>query len=146
MASESAAKAQLLVVSLLNDTPISGDLPPLRALCTSIQHLAVDELVQIVRLITARFHLLNKVEQLQIIEINRERARGATSDIPRSESVRSAVRSLERRGSSREKMIESLEQLKIEPTLTAHPTEARRRTILDKQMDTEGLFSDLCLT
>ena len=133
--SESAAKAQLLVDSLLNDTPISGDLPPLRALSTSIQHLAVDELVQIVRLITARFHLLNKVEQLQIIEINRERARGATSDIPRAESVRSAVRSLERRGSSREKIIESLEQLKIEPTLTAHPTEARRRTILDKQME-----------
>ena len=101
----------------------------------SIEELSVEELIQIVRLITARAHLLNKVEQLQIIRINRERAKDATKESPRNESVRSAILKIEQRGRSKAEIQKSLGKLRIEPTLTAHPTEARRRTILDKQLE-----------
>ena len=132
---ETATQAHHLAGRLGNQDSGPEEMDTLRAISMSIQEMSVDELIQIVRLITARFHLLNKVEQLQIIRINRERAQAATKESPRSESVRSAVLELENRGRSRSEIQQALAGLKIEPTLTAHPTEARRRTILDKQLE-----------
>ena len=77
--------------------------------------MSLEELIQIVRLITARFHLLNKVEQLQIIRINRERSKAATKASPRTESVRSAILELEHQGRSKSEIQNSLSLLKIEP-------------------------------
>ena len=128
-------KAQALVDQLERQKSSSNELATLRKMARSIEELSVEELIQIVRLITARFHLLNKVEQLQIIRINRERAKDATKESPRNESVRSAILKIEQRGRSKAEIQKSLGKLRIEPTLTAHPTEARRRTILDKQLE-----------
>ena len=91
---------------------------------------ALDERTKfdILRLITARFHLLNKAEQLSIAEINRAREAGATPDAPRPESLDDAVLRLGRAGTSPSDLPRILAGLRIEPTLTAHPTEARRRT------------------
>lgn len=128
-------KAQALVNQIDCQESSADELSTLRTMASSIQQLSFEELIQIVRYITARFHLLNKVEQLQIIRINRERAKDATKESPRSESVRSAILELEHRGRSTSEIQSALQKLKIEPTLTAHPTEARRRTILDKQLE-----------
>ena len=98
---ETATQAHHLAGRLGNQDSGPEEMDTLRAISMSIQEMSVDELIQIVRLITARFHLLNKVEQLQIIRINRERAQAATKESPRSESVRSAVLELENRGRSR---------------------------------------------
>ena len=132
---DTAKKAQALVDQLERQKSSSNELATLREMARSIEELSVEELIQIVRLITARFHLLNKVEQLQIIRINRERAKDATKESPRNESVRSAILKIEQRGRSKAEIQKSLGKLRIEPTLTAHPTEARRRTILDKQLE-----------
>ena len=140
---EGATKTQTLVDQLDGQHSFSNELATLRLIGSSIQGMPLEELIQIVRLITARFHLLNKVEQLQIIRINRERSKAATKASPRAESVRSAILELEHQGRSRSEIQNALGLLKIEPTLTAHPTEARRRTILDKQLEVASTLVEL---
>ena len=88
---EAATRTQTLVDQLDGQHSFSNELATLRLIGSSIQGMSLEELIQIVRLITARFHLLNKVEQLQIIRINRERSKAATKASPRTESVRSAI-------------------------------------------------------
>ena len=97
----------------------------------------------IIRLVTARFHLLNKAEQLSIAEINRSRQAEATPDKPRPESLDDAFRRLKQAGKGPAEARDLLGRLQIEPTLTAHPTEARRRTILDKQLEIAQCVKDL---
>ncbi len=93
------------------------------------------EIAAVVRLVTARFHLLNKAEQLTIAHVNRERERRATADRPRPESLEVALRELRGEGWARDRLGALLAEIDVQPTLTAHPTEARRRTILDKQLE-----------
>ncbi|MEN0021176.1 MAG: phosphoenolpyruvate carboxylase, partial [Planctomycetota bacterium] len=83
--------------------------------------------------LTIRFHLRNKAEQLAIARINRLREHAATVDKPRPESIFEAVHKLKADGCSLEDVLGVLGSLDIEPTLTAHPTEARRRTVLHRQ-------------
>jgi phosphoenolpyruvate carboxylase len=83
--------------------------------------------------LTLRFHLMNKAEQLTIASINRERECGATEHSPKPESIAEAVSRLQHAGRSLEDVVALLGRVDIQPTLTAHPTEARRRTVLQKQ-------------
>jgi phosphoenolpyruvate carboxylase len=87
----------------------------------------------LLKALTLRFHLVNKAEQVEIIRINRDRARAATRDQPRGESIAEAVAQLHRRGWPLDRVLDVLARLDIQPTLTAHPTEARRRSVLRSQ-------------
>ncbi len=89
-----------------------------------------DALLAAVRTLTAGFHLVNKAEQIEIVRINRERAMTATAEAPRRESVAGAIRHLRDAGLDAGQALALVARLDIQPTLTAHPTEARRRTIL----------------
>ncbi len=111
-----------------------GDDDALAKAAESIGKLSTDDLESITRYVTARFHIFNKVEQLRIIRINRERSRNATPDKPRPESIEAAVVRLGSQGISAEAIAKAAGRLDITPTLTAHPTEARRRSVLDKQV------------
>jgi len=91
------------------------------------------KLASLLRYITTRFHLLNKAEQLHIAEINRGRERRATPSEPRTESIAEAVSILRNQGMSTGEIETLAAGLDVEPTFTAHPTEARRRSILSKQ-------------
>ena len=88
-----------------------------------------DQLLAAVRTLTAGFHLVNKAEQIEIVRVNRERAMRA-GGAPRSESVAQAVAHLRDAGYSADEALALVGRLDIQPTLTAHPTEARRRTVL----------------
>jgi phosphoenolpyruvate carboxylase len=107
-----------------------------------IRGLSHDEIVWLLRSYTAFFHLVNQAEQQEIVRINRERARRAR-ETPRPESVDAAVAALKREGASLEEAVAMLSRLDIQPTLTAHPTEARRRSILDKQRRISDLLRRL---
>jgi phosphoenolpyruvate carboxylase len=102
-----------------------------------------DRLHWLLRAFTAFFHLVNKAEQLEIARINRERAASATPDEPRAESVAEALFLLRERGLTREVVSERLARLDVIPTFTAHPTEARRRTVLHKQGEAAELLEAL---
>jgi phosphoenolpyruvate carboxylase len=86
---------------------------------------------RLLRAFTVFFQLLNTAEQKEIVRVNRERlAKNPRS--PRAESIRDAIRRLHDAGVSADEMQSLLNKVQIAPTLTAHPTEARRRAVLDK--------------
>lgn len=96
-----------------------------------VRALAPRELGDVLRFVTARFHLLNQAEQVQISDINRERAHAATPQCPRSESLVECMVRLKAAGLSAEQVRSLIARLDVQPTLTAHPTEAKRRSVLD---------------
>lgn len=77
------------------------------------------------RALTALFQLLNIAEQKEIVLANRRRR-------PRPESLEEALTKLAAQGRTAVEVAELIRQAHIAPTLTAHPTEARRRAVLDK--------------
>jgi phosphoenolpyruvate carboxylase len=125
---------------------------------TRIADLDEETITRLLHVYTTFFHLANQAEQQEIIRINRERARqagpadwpvgpgagdGAPDGQPRPESIDAAVAQLKADGYSLDEVVALFGQLDIQPTLTAHPTEARRRTVLRKQKRIAGLLSTL---
>ncbi|MFW6330764.1 MAG: phosphoenolpyruvate carboxylase [Gemmatimonadota bacterium] len=96
----------------------------------------------LLRSYSAFFHLVNQAEKREILRINRDRSRAARGD-GRPESIVDAVARLEREGRTLEQVLQALARLDIQPTLTAHPTEARRRTLLRAQRRVVELLSEL---
>jgi len=108
-----------------------------------VHRLELEDMVWVLRAFTAFFHLANQAEQHEIVRINRERGRETGGEAPRPESIEAALRQLRGDGRSPDEMQDLLNRLDIGPTLTAHPTEARRRSILDKQRRISALMSAL---
>jgi phosphoenolpyruvate carboxylase len=95
--------------------------------------LPAETIRRLLRHLAIRFHLRNKAEQVHIVRVNRHREAAASDARPRPESIAEAIGELKRRGVAFEDLLAALERLDIEPTLTAHPTESRRRSIVAKQ-------------
>jgi phosphoenolpyruvate carboxylase len=91
----------------------------------------------------AYFHLVNQAEKHEIIRINRERSRGEDAGSARPESIDAAVAVLRRQGWPLADVLALLAELDIQPTLTAHPTEARRPSVLHKQRRVAQLLTEL---
>ncbi len=104
--------------------------PAFDRLATAIEGESVEALSAVLRTLTAYFHLVNKAEQIEIVRVNREREMAATAEAPRGESIAHAVAGLAASGLDAEAAAALVARLDIQPTLTAHPTEARRRTVL----------------
>ncbi len=79
----------------------------------------------------AYFDLVNLAEEHQRVRLLRQREDELFPE-PVHESIGEAIALLKQRGVSNEDMAALLENLSVELVLTAHPTEARRRTILSK--------------
>ena len=107
-----------------------------------IEKTETDDLLAVLRAYTTFFHLVNKAEQLEIVRINHERAQAATKERPRGESIADAIHELKMQGKSLDEALALIGQLDIQPTFTAHPTEARRRTILLHQQRIATLLED----
>jgi phosphoenolpyruvate carboxylase len=107
-----------------------------------ISRCPVADLSWLLRTYTAFFHLINQAEKQEIIRINRDRARSVDTQ-PRKESVDEAVGLLKARGVSVNRLLAAIDALDVQPTLTAHPTEARRRSILFKQQRIAQLLTAL---
>jgi phosphoenolpyruvate carboxylase len=86
------------------------------------------------------FHLVNQAEKQEIVRVNRSRSVGPA---PRPESIDAAFAELRARGCTAEDVVALVAGLDMAPTLTAHPTEARRRTVLHKQRRVAGLLARL---
>ena len=100
---------------------------------SKIMDLSNDQIAQFLRYFTVFFHLMNSQEQREITRINHERAMSTGPDSPRSESIAEAVYHLKKAGFSADEAVGVIAKLDIQPTITAHPTEARRHSVLIKQ-------------
>jgi phosphoenolpyruvate carboxylase len=98
-------------------------------LVDDISALPLDVMEDLVRAFTLFFYLVNAAEENHRLRALRQRAR-ASSPEPLSESVAAAIKSLATHAVSANDVQLLLEQLKVNPVLTAHPSEARRRTVL----------------
>jgi phosphoenolpyruvate carboxylase len=90
--------------------------------------LSLDELDGVAHAYTQLFHLVNAAEEQHRIRVLRRRDR---KEAPPDGSVAAAVAELARAGVSADEMRAQVARLFVMPVLTAHPTEARRRTLLD---------------
>jgi phosphoenolpyruvate carboxylase len=97
---------------------------------------------RLLRAFTVFFQLLNTAEQKEIIRVNHARQAQAVKT-PRSESIRDAIFRLAQSGVTADQLQSLLYQIAICPTLTAHPTEARRRSVLDKLQAIAGCLVQL---
>jgi phosphoenolpyruvate carboxylase len=80
---------------------------------------------------TVYFDLVNVAEEDYRVQALRERQRDQYPQ-PINDSIAAAIEQLKQRGVTDAQLATALNQLHIELVLTAHPTEAKRRTILSK--------------
>jgi len=83
--------------------------------------------LDVVRAFTMYFHLINMAEENQRLRRIAERE---VEDRPRDESIGSAIRALRESAVPENDVRGLLQDLAIRPVITAHPTEARRMTVL----------------
>jgi phosphoenolpyruvate carboxylase len=101
------------------------------ALAAELAGLDVDRAEVVIRAFSLYFRLVNLAEERDRVRAARRRER-AERDRPAADSIAGTLADLRRlaaAGSSGE-LDELLGRLRISPILTAHPTEARRRTLL----------------
>jgi phosphoenolpyruvate carboxylase len=99
-----------------------------RKLAAELDAVDLPDAEVLIRAFSLYFQLTNLAEEKQRIRRLRQRQRSAPRGVV-DESVAAAVRSLRRQRSDAE-VDELVGRLSISPVLTAHPTEARRRTLL----------------
>ena len=117
-----------------------GDTGASRALAETIAALDVDTQAVVLRAFTVYFHLANIAEQHQRVRRRREHEReGGT---PR-ESLSEALELLEREGVPADEVAAAASRVSVELVLTAHPTEALPRTILEKHRRIAELLDEL---
>jgi phosphoenolpyruvate carboxylase len=90
---------------------------------------------QLARAFTVLFQLANTAEQKEIVRVNRSRPE-------RRESISDAILALKNRGCTADDVRALLAKIEIAPTLTAHPTEAKRKAVLDKLQSIALLLAD----
>lgn len=100
----------------------------------------------VLKAFTTYFQLINLAEEQQRVRVLRQRARDAQlQGTPMKETIAEAVRRLKAEGLSAADIHQQLQDLLIMPVFTAHPTEAKRRTILLKLRAIASLLSELDL-
>ncbi len=92
-----------------------------------------DRTEAVLKAFTTYFQLINLAEEQQRVRVLRERMERAQSEKrPMRETIAAAVQTLKADGMQAYEMRQMLNDLLIMPVFTAHPTEAKRRTILLK--------------
>jgi phosphoenolpyruvate carboxylase len=94
--------------------------------------LQLDEAIGLIRAFSVYFQLVNIAEQHH--RIRRKRWYELhTPDQPQQGSLADTLRRLKAQHITRAHLQQVIDRLEIEPVMTAHPTEAARRTLLEKQ-------------
>jgi phosphoenolpyruvate carboxylase len=117
----------------------AGEAGAARSLAQAVSKLTPAEAFNQAMAFTLYFELVNLAEENFRIRLLRERnqrhrqavAAGAASE-PMRESIEAAVRELKAAGVPKARVQKLVRQLGIELVFTAHPTESKRRTMLEK--------------
>jgi phosphoenolpyruvate carboxylase len=112
-----------------------GDVQAERELAAAIEDLSVAEAGHMAMAFTVYFELVNLAEETHRVRLLRKRRRAqyaGADGAPMRESIGAALRELKARNVPPERVQALLDKLSIELVFTAHPTEAKRRTMLNK--------------
>jgi phosphoenolpyruvate carboxylase len=108
-----------------------GDVSAAEGLHTEVATLQMEDARVIAAAFAIYFDLVNLAEENHRVQLLRQREDESYPE-PIRESIGEAIALLKERGVTTEQMSALLRELSIELVLTAHPTEARRRTVLSK--------------
>ena len=104
----------------------------------------LDGTLGVLKAFTTYFQLVNLAEEQQRVRVVRQRrVRAEEEGRPIPETIAAAVESLRAGGTPPQELRQMLQDLLIQPVFTAHPTEAKRRTILLKLLDLSKMLRDL---
>ena len=106
-----------------------------------IKSLDLEEAYKIARAFTIYFQLVNIAEEMQRVRRIREYEKHASE--PQDMSFRKLFSDLKRGGISAAQLGKFLSSMQIELVLTAHPTEAKRRTVMDHLLRIASQLSTL---
>jgi phosphoenolpyruvate carboxylase len=109
----------------------SGNHKAAQQLEQEVSALGPDEARAVAASFATYFDLVNLAEENHRVRLIRQEIDEKYPE-PVSESIGDAVATLKARGLTRAQVSAMLENLSIEMVMTAHPTEARRRTVLSK--------------
>ncbi|HET9048566.1 MAG TPA: phosphoenolpyruvate carboxylase [Chiayiivirga sp.] len=104
---------------------------PMRELADSLAGLDAADAEALARAFATYFQLVNVAERVHRIRRRRDYQREGGK--PQPESLLDVLGQLKREGVSADELIGWLDRLWIEPVFTAHPTEAMRRSLLEKE-------------
>jgi phosphoenolpyruvate carboxylase len=112
-----------------------------RELKRLLRGLSLDETIGVIRAFSVYFQLVNIAEQYH--RIRRKRFYELrTPDQPQRGSLAETLRRLRRDFSDANLLQRVVDRLEIMPVMTAHPTEAARRTLLEKHRRIADLLAD----
>ncbi len=120
----------------------SGDQKAEQRLQDKVSELLIDEARAVAASFAAYFDLVNLAEDNHRVHLLHQRLNKKYPE-PIDESIGEAISILNTRGITKDQMSALLENLSIELVLTAHPTEARRRTVLNKIERLEKLVKQI---
>ena len=106
-----------------------------------VARLRLEEAGVLVRALTRWFQLVNLAEDNE--RVRRLRRADPGGSAPREGSVREAILALAARGVSAGELQRLLDRAELRLVMTAHPTEARRRTTIDKLARVFGILREL---
>lgn len=116
---------------------------PLHTLASLLDGLAPARAEALIRAFSTYFQVVNIAERVHRIRRRRDYQR-AGSGKPQPEGLEDTLRRLEAQGVTLDELAAWLPRVDIEPVFTAHPTEAVRRALLEKeQLMVASLISDL---
>jgi phosphoenolpyruvate carboxylase len=119
-----------------------GDSVAADRLAALVAGLELKQAEVLVRALTRWFQLINLAEDNERVRrLRRRDAREAPA--PRSGSIRQAIAELAERGTSAAELQLLLRRAELRLVMTAHPTEARRRTTIEKLARAFGVLREL---
>ncbi len=125
----------------------AGDAAAARHLAESISQLTPAGALNQAMAFTLYFELVNLAEEnfrIQLLRQRNHRHRGAlaagTASEPMRESIEAAIKELKAAGVTKVRLRKLVQQLAIELVFTAHPTESKRRTMLEKLAALGGIL------
>jgi phosphoenolpyruvate carboxylase len=114
------------------------DRPARRELEIILDSMSISETVRIVRAFSYFSHLANIAEDQNNIRQMRSRSTGEGA--PRSESLALTLAHARTAGFSAADLRRFFETAQVSPVLTAHPTEVRRKSTIDREMEIAALL------
>jgi phosphoenolpyruvate carboxylase len=139
---EQQGEAVFGVVERIRQTSIRfhrGEAAARHELEATLNSLSRGQAIHIIRAYSFFSHLANIAEDRH--HIRRTRAHALAASAPREGTMAYALALAKQAGISRAQLQAFFATAQIEPVLTAHPTEVRRKSTIDREMEVAGLLA-----